>query len=901
MIKKLTLPMVFWLVIAIGFLSCNKAESPAIVKDLQCESQVNPLGIDREKPLLQWKLKDERRGAAQTAWQVLAASSAELLNKDMGDLWDSGKVETDQSVHLEYAGKPLNSGETVYWKVRIWDTEGKPTSWSETATWEMGILNPEDWQASWIARSMEAPTRSVYMRKEVNLSDQSVQKARIFVTGLGNYVFFINGSRVGNDLLTPGWTDFPKRLEYQVYDVTSMLGEGSNAIGAMLGSMWWSGGLGWQGGVRYSEGPLKLLAQLQLEYSDGSSEIIVTDTTWKWHDSPIVFDHIYHGETYDANLEIEGWNSPGFDDSAWFAAEPAGYEGLLVGPRFPALREQMQISPVSLNEPVSGEYVYDLGQNMVGWAQFMVNAPKGDTITLRYAELLHDNGTVAQENLRSARVTDKIISNGEPMVWEPKFTYHGFRYVQISGMKEKPAQTALIGKVIHTDQPIVGKLETSNELINKINRNIIWGQRGNFFTVPTDCPQRDERLGWMGDAQIFAPTANFNMHLDRYWTKWMFDIFDGQHESGWVHDVSPAIVVGGPSKPGWGDAAVIIPWITYRYFGNTRILDENYEGMKKWVDYMHSKSDNLIYVWNEGNGQWHGYGDWIAVEPTPSAPIGTAYFSYTAKLLSEMAEVTGRTSDAAYYRDLSEKIAKAYQDKYWDKETLSYPGGTQTANLLPLAFGITPAELEGQVVKNLVENVKEKDVHPTTGFLGTGYILPMLSKYGHHDLAYRMINQTTYPSWGYMVEKGATSIWELWNSDTERPEGMNSRNHFALGCVGEWMWNTLAGVNICDEFPGFKRVIIRPEPVGDLKWVKAEYETNYGTIVVDWKVDGTTFTMDLTVPANTSALIEFPELKSGAVITEGGKDIAKGGVPGLSRDDNGNLIALAGTYRFVSK
>ncbi|MFZ5429915.1 MAG: glycoside hydrolase family 78 protein [Bacteroidota bacterium] len=901
MIKKLTFAIVLWLIAAIGFMSCNMAESPARVTGLQCESQVNPLGIDREKPLLQWKLKDDRRGAAQTAWQVLAATSAELLNKDTGDLWDSGKVDSDQSVHLEYSGKPLNSGEAVYWKVRVWDAEGKPTAWSEAATWEMGLLNPADWQASWIARSMDAPTRSVYMRKEVSLSDKSVQKARLFVTGLGNYVFFINGSRVGNDLLTPGWTDFPKRLEYQVYDVTSMLGEGSNALGAMLGSMWWSGGLGWQGGVRYSEGPLKLLAQLQIEYSDGSADMVTTDTTWKWHDSPIVFDHIYHGETYDANLEIEGWNSPGFDDAEWFAAEPASYEGLLVGPRFPALREQMQLSPVSLNEPVSGEYVYDLGQNMVGWAQFMVNAPKGDTITLRYAELLHDDGTVAQENLRSARVTDKIISNGEPMVWEPKFTYHGFRYVQISGMKEKPAQTALIGKVIHTDQPFVGKLETSNELINKINRNITWGQRGNFFTVPTDCPQRDERLGWMGDAQIFAPTANFNMHLDRYWTKWMFDIFDGQHESGWVHDVSPAIVVGGPSKPGWGDAAVIVPWITYRYFGNTRIVEENYEGMKKWVDYMHSKSDNLIYIWNEGNGQWHGYGDWIAVEPTPSAPIGTAYFSYTAKLLSEMAEITGRSTDAAYYRDLSEKIAKAYQEKYWDKETLSYPGGTQTANLLPLAFGITPPELEGQVVKNLVENVKEKDVHPTTGFLGTGYILPMLSKYGHHDLAYRMINQTTYPSWGYMVEKGATSIWELWNSDTERPEGMNSRNHFALGCVGEWMWNTLAGVNICDEFPGFKRVIIRPEPVGDLKWVKAEYETNYGAVVVDWKVEGTTFTMDLTVPANTSALVEFPELKPGAVITEGGKDIAKGGIPGLSRDDEGNLVVLAGKYRFVSK
>jgi alpha-L-rhamnosidase len=887
---------------AVSFLpSCNLTESPAQVVSLQCESQVNPLGIDREKPLLQWKIADSRRGAKQTASQILVASSSDNIRKDVGDLWDTGKIESDQSVHVAYAGKPLQSGMTYYWKARVWDQDGKVSGWSEPALWEMGLLSASDWQASWVARSMDEPSRSVYMRKEINLPDKTIQKARLYVTGLGNYVFYINGNRVGIDLLTPGWTDFPKRLEYQVYDVSLLLVDGGNSLGAILGSMWWSGGLGWQGGTRYSEGPLKLLAQLQVDFSDGSKEVFTTDTSWKWHNSPIVADHIYHGETYDANLEIAGWNNPGYDDGSWAAAEPAGYEGMLVGPRFPALREQMQLTPVSLSEPVPGEYVYDLGQNMVGWAQVFVNAPKGDTITIRLAELLHDDGTVAQENLRSAKVTDRIISDGEPLVWEPKFTYHGFQYVQISGLKEKPAQTDLIGKVIYTDQPFIGKLETSNELINRINRNITWGQRGNFFTVPTDCPQRDERLGWMGDAQIFAPTANFNMHLDRYWTKWMFDIFDGQDEAGWVHDVSPAVVVGGPSKPGWGDACVIVPWMTYRYYGNTRIIEENYENMKRWVEYMHSKSENLIYVWQEGKRDWNGYGDWIAVEPTPSGPIGTAYFAYTAGLLSKMAGIIGNVTDETYYAGLSEKIAAAYNEKYWDKESLNYPGATQTASLLPLAFNLTSPELRDQVVKNLIENVKAKDVHPTTGFLGTGYILPMLSKHGYHDLAYRMINQTTYPSWGYMVEKGATSIWELWNSDTERPEGMNSRNHFALGCVGEWMWNTLAGVNICDDQPGFRRVIIKPEPVADLKWVKAEYETNYGKIVVDWKVDGTNFSMNLTVPANSSALVIMPELKAGAIVTESGKDVNSGSIPGISVDQDGNLIALAGNYSFTAK
>lgn len=891
--------MILWAVVVI-LPSCNHSTSQATVVDTECESQTNPLGIDRERPLLQWKINDSRRGAAQTAWQVLVSSSPELLKSDTGDMWDSGKVESDQSVHIEYNGKPLKSGKAYYWKVRVWDKDGIPTVWSAPAKWEMGLLSASDWKAGWIARSKDEPLRSVYIRKDIELPGKNINAARLFVTGLGNYVFYVNGNRVGVDLLTPGWTDFPKRLEYQVYDVTSLLQSGQNAIGAILGSMWWSGGLGWRGGVRYSEGPLKLLAQLEVEYSDGNKEVFATDTTWKWHNSAIVYDHIYHGETYDANLEIDDWNMPGFDDSVWAYAEPASYEGKLVGPRFPALREQMQLIPVSLTEPVPGEYVYDLGQNMVGWAQFIVNAPQGDTITLRFAELIHDDGTVAQENLRSARATDKIISNGEPLVWEPKFTYHGFQYVQISGLKQKPAQTDLIGKVIYTDQPFIGNLETSNELINRINRNITWGQRGNFFTVPTDCPQRDERLGWMGDAQIFAPTANFNMHLDRYWTKWMFDIFDGQDEAGWVHDVSPGIVVGGPSKPGWGDACVIIPWMTYLYYGNTRILEENYESMKKWVEYMYSKSKDHIYVWNEGDGKWHGYGDWIAVEPTPSAPIGTAYFAYTSKLLSKMASIIGRQNDAAYYEKLYKEIANAYQKEYWNTvEKNNYPGATQTASLLPLAFGITPDDLKDQVVRNLVENVKARDVHPTTGFLGTGYILSMLSKYGHHDLAYRMINQRTYPSWGYMVEKGATSIWELWNSDTERPEGMNSRNHFALGCVGEWMWNTLAGLNICKEKPGFKRVIIRPEPVDDLKWVKAQYESNYGKILVDWKVDGTTFTMKLIVPENSEALIIMPGLKANATITEGGKNITSGNIPGISLNEKGEILALAGTYNFV--
>jgi alpha-L-rhamnosidase len=888
-----------FILIAISVLipSCIETEPSAEVYDLRCEGQESPLGIDRMNPVLQWKMKDFRRGAAQTAYQIWVASSPELLTEGKPDLWDSRKVGSDQSVFVIYQGKSLNSLQACFWKLKIWDQEGKESDWSEVASWEMGLLTPSDWKAEWIEGFPDHPQRSVLMRKNILLTSQEITRARLYVTGLGSYVFYINGNRVGEDLLTPGWTDYHKRVEYQVYDVGELLQEGSNALGALLGNMWWSGGLGWEGGAKYSEDPLKLIARLQITFQDGTSQVFTSDSTWKWHVSPIVSDHIYHGEVYDANLQLPGWNDPEFiEDSNWVNCHKTVFKGILSGPRFPALSEQMEINPDYLNEPLPGEYVFDMGQNMVGWARIWINGDKGDTIKLRFAELLHDDGTVAQENLRSAKATDVIVCNGESFSWEPTFTYHGFRYVQVSGLRKKPELTDLVGKVIHTSEPFIGELETSNPLINAIYKNITWGQRGNFFAVPTDCPQRDERLGWMGDAQIFAPTANFNMNLDRFWNKWMTDIADGQDSAGWVHDVSPAIVVGGPAKPGWGDACVIIPWLTYLWYGDRRIIEDYYPVMKKWVDYMYSKSENLIYIWGE-KGQWNGYGDWIAPEPTPSEPIGTAYFCYSSGFLSKMASVIGKTTDAAFYGSLASKIATAYQMQYWDKDSLRYPGNTQTANLLPLAFGITPDELKDQVVQNLIDRVEARNAHPYTGFLGTGYILKVLSATGNHDLAYQMINQTTYPSWGYMVDKGATSIWELWNSDTEKPEGMNSRNHFALGCVGEWMWNTLAGIQICEEFPGFKRIIIKPEPVGDLKTVNARYETNFGRLLVNWSLDKEGLNLHLEIPPNTSALLIPPVIEPGVPLKENGKNVMENKLPGI-KIDNRQILLSAGTYNF---
>src|SRR5690554_1451025 len=886
--------MVFF---ALSIFSCKQAGSPVHLTGLKCEFQENPLGIDRENPLLQWRLEDERRGALQTAYQVIVSGSSEDAEDNNGNIWDSGKVMSEQSVHVAYDGPRLESGKTYFLRVRFWGMNGEVLEWSDIASWEMGLLNESDWQAKWIARGKENPGRSALLRKEFEVENKSIDRARVYVTGLGNYVLFLNGERVGEDMLTPGWTHYPVRLEYQVYDVKDLLDSGQNAVGAVLGNMWWSGGLGWKGGQKYSEGPLKFLMQLIVDFEDGTSQVVGTDNTWKWADSPIWADHIYDGEKYDANLEQPGWDEADFDDAQWAIVEPADYEGTLKGPNAPPLRQHEEIAAVAINEPVEDVYVYDFGQNMVGWAKIKIVAPKGDSIKFRYAELLHEDGTVAQENLRSADVVDIVVSNGEEIVWEPKFTYHGFRYIQVSGLKEKPSIQDITGKVIYTDQPFIGSFECSNELINNINKNVIWGQKGNFYPAPTDCPQRDERLGWMGDAQIFAPTANFNMHLDRYWSKWMFDITDGQDEEGWVYDVNPPIVVSGPSKPGWGDAVVIIPWINYRYYGNKRIIEDNYEGMKAWVEYMRSKSNDNIYFW-EQNG-WYGYGDWIAVEASPGKPIGSAYYFYSTKLLAQMAEVIGKTADAEQYNMLAQQIAEAYHHEYWNDSIKNYPGGTQTANLLPLAFGLTPDDLEEQVVKNLIENVKAKNGHPTTGFLGTGYILPMLSKYGNHKLAYDMMNKTEYPSWGYMVKQGATTIWELWNSDTERPEGMNSRNHFALGCVGEWIWNTLAGINISDEEPGFKQSIIKPQPAGDLNWARAEYETNYGRLSVDWEMDDGAFNLQLVVPPNTTSWIDFSGIEGGNEIYEGGQMIAEDIIDGIIKIEPQRVLVGAGSYDFT--
>jgi alpha-L-rhamnosidase len=1033
---------------------------------LTCEYVKDPLGLDVKAPRFSWLLSDARRGAVQTAYQVLVAESDAALQKDEGSMWDSGKVPSGRSIHVVYAGKPLASRKTYSWKVRAWDVADAPSPWSEPAHFEMALLGPEDWTARWISlekkapgmgaevpwgqwiwhkdakadgakvffrgtldlsglgelagkidkatvkvtaddafelfvngekvgsgtgwnvanvfdlkdrlkpgrnvvaavvtnatgpggliagfrvssgdkslelktdaswrvsltgaegwtavefseagwepaavvgdhgvkpwgelKDPEPPPPSLCMRKEFPLKGP-VARARVYSSGLGLYRLSINGKRVGTDVFSPGWTHYPKRIQYQVYDVTSHLAPGANAVGAVLGRGWWSGGLGWNQSFVYSTDNHRLILQLEVEYADGTQERFVTDETWKVHLSPILDDSFYHGVTYDARREMPGWDRPGLDDKGWESAlvlkEPVT---TLVAEKCEPIRVTKEITARKVARVGEGVYVLDFGQNFAGRVRMKVKGPAGTQVKLRFAEVLNPDGTITTANYRSARATDVYILKGEgEEEWEPIFTYRGFRYVEVTGYPGEPPAEAFTGLVLHTAAPLTGKFQCSNELLARIQENVTWGLRSNLHSVPTDCPQRDERLGWMGDTQAFAPTACFDMNLALFFSKWMRDIMDSQTPDGAVTDVAPVAVVSGPAAPGWGDAAVIVPWVVYQRFGDTRIIEENYDGMKAWVDYMSRNAKDHLY-------EREGYGDWVAPVASPKKPIGAAYYFRSAQLLGRMAAAIGKADDARIYADLAQKIADAFNARYLDPATSWYEGRTQTANLLPLHFGIVPPDRRKAVLGDVVEDIVKRDYHLSTGFLGTPCLLPELAAGGEQEVAYKVATQRTCPSWGYMVEKGATTIWELWNSDTQGPE-MNSRNHFAFGVVGQWFYEDLAGINVDPEGPGYKRSTIRPRPAGDLEWARAEYDSVHGLIQSAWRKTDSSLSLEVSIPANTSATVYVPLLAEGDTVAEGDKTVLLGGKPaekvdGLSflRVEPGFAVfdAAAGHYTF---
>ncbi len=880
---------------------------------LRCEYRDNPLGIDTPAPRLAWQFTASGRGRRQTAYQVIAAAEWELLNEDRGDLWDSERVESNQSVHVSYAGTDLGSGQRVWWKVRVWDESGQASDWSEAAWWQMGLLAPGDWKARWITaltpRYLALPV-SPYLRREFEIA-KPVKRATLTATARGVYELHLNGQRVGDDIFAPGWTDYAKRIQYQTHDVTDLLQDGPNALGAILGDGWYGGHLGYlrkrdhyaPHPTSHSMRPL-LLAQLEIEYADGTGETIVSDDGWRGGTGPIQSSDFLFGETYDARLEMPGWDRPGFDDAHWTPTwvEPTQNEDfpLVAQPDAP-VRVTQDLPAQGLAEPLPGTFIFDLGQNMVGWARLTVNLPTGTVLRLRFGEMLNPDGTLYTTNLRSAAATDTYICKGGGETWEPRFTFHGFRFVELTGYPGRPGLEVVTGRVVHSDTPPAGKFECSNALVNQLQSNIVWGQRGNFLSIPTDCPQRDERLGWMGDAQIFVRTATTNCDVAAFFTKWMRDVEDAQSPEGGFPDIAPRTADNmSDGAPAWGDAGVIVPWTIYQVYGDTRILETHYDAMAKWVEYL--RSVNPEGVWT--NRRSNDFGDWLSIAAdTDKTLLATAYYAYDVSLMARIARTLGRTADAADYDALLMTIKAAFQAAFVAPDG-KLKGDTQTAYVLALHFDLLAPELRPLAAKHLTEDVAAKNGHLSTGFVGVGYLCPALTDAGYTDIAYQLLLNETFPSWGYSIRHGATTIWERWDGWTtdkgfQTPD-MNSFNHYSLGSVGEWLYRYVAGIDTHPDAPGYERILIQPHPGGGLSYAGAEYAGIRGLIASRWTQAGNTLTLDVSIPPNTTATVLLPAGRT-ATLTEADAPVeAANGVTSVERRDDQAAIAVgSGDYRFV--
>ena len=865
-LKKIITSIIF-VALLLTMASCS-TDTKVDVVDLQCEYLENPLGIDIKAPRLSWKLSSNGDNIKQRAYRILVASNKENLNKNIGDLWDTDSVDSDNSTQIVYDGGELISRQKAFWKIKIWDQNNAASSWSEISSWEMALLNESDsalpagrWRANWIGKEETRKPKvgqrnpALYYRKSFTVKGD-VKNARAYISGLGYYELYINGEKVGDHVLAPNQTNYDKRqvnsyeknkianmstrVLYETHDLTSYLQEGENVASVILGNGWYYQNERSEYLPLYYDTP-RFIAQIEIENSDKTKQIIVTDKSWKKGNGPIIDNNLYRGEIYDARLEVAGWDLKNFDDSKYENAKVVrSPEGKLHAQISPPDRVLGTIKPITISTPKSGVYRYDFGTMFSGWVKLKVKGKKGSALKLTFFE---DNGNTYEQS-------DTYILKGEGIEeWEPRFTWHGFRYVEITGSASELTLNNVEGKVVHSDVKPSGAFASSNKLFNRIFSDFNTTQLDNMHGgVPTDCPHR-ERRGYTGDGQIAAQAAIYSLDMRSFYTKWINDIADAQNKkTGYVPNTTPYHSGGGGTA--WGSAYIIIPWYMYLYYNDVRILEEHYDGMKKYIEYLDGRKDKDGLIFIDPIDSWD-LGEWVPPTHTIISPsyVSSAYYYYDLKLMSKISKVLKNNSDHKYFQNKRDKTKDAFNVRYFDKEKNSYSIGKQGANVFALAFGLVPEEVEKQVLNSLVNNVAvENTGHFDTGMMGTPYLLEVLTKHGRADLAYTVMNQRDFPSFGYNIEQGATTLWETWT-------GNESHSHPMFGSVAAWFFQGLGGINPDENNPGFKHIIIKPNVVNDLDFSNVLYNSEYGEIISSWKYENGDLKLMVVVPPNTTASI----------------------------------------------
>ncbi|SEQ78678.1 alpha-L-rhamnosidase [Hyunsoonleella jejuensis] len=922
MFKKSNFKYFVYALSAFIFLNIASCKEQVVLQDPQkltiSEGFENPLGFYDKTPSFSWQLPVSEGVSSQSAYQIVVASSPDLL-PDNADLWNSKKQETAQSTWVKYAGADLQSRQKVYWQVKYWNQDNEASKWSEISHFELGLLSNSDWKAKWIGLDTKKEKvlgsqeniihRPQYLRKGFELSSD-VASAKLYITAKGVFDVAINGEDVSDDVMPPGYTPYKERIETITYDVTDLIESGQNTIGVELAAGWHSGRLGWKKELWVDTETPKMIFQLELTMKDGSKEMILSDDTWKGTtNGPTRISEIYDGETYDANLEMPNWTTNNFDDKTWESINtfPVTNDIRLEPKRHTTVKTKIELATEEVIEK-GGVAVFDFQQNMVGVPLLKVPMKKGQTLKIRFAEKLSPDGTFYTENYRSAQSTNYYTASKDGVIeWMPKFTFHGFQYVELSGYdtSKTPSKEWVTGLVQYSDFEENGTFTSSHEKLNQLQSNIVWGLRGNFFDIPTDCPQRDERMGWTADAQVFAPASMFNADVYKFWASWMQSVGESQYDNGGIPWVVPDVLYNNKVSAGWGDACTIIPWKIYVRTGDKRILEENFETMKGWVKYHESVTKNYI-------SSMGGFADWLQPLPengdnkgdTSHSLIGTAFFAHSANITAKTAKALGKTEEFEKYDALYKMVANAFENKFFDNGKIKDVVETQTSYLLALAFGLLSDEHKANAKRHLLEKIAEADDHLRTGFLGTPLLYEVLDTTGEIDLMYKILFNETYPSWFYSINQGATTIWERWNSYSKaegfNPMKMNSLNHYAYGAIGEWMYERIAGIAPLE--PGYKTIRIAPVPKEPLTSAAASLNTPYGKVASSWEIKGNKFELHVVVPPNTTAKVTIPANTEKDLVLNGEAFIGDNIAELLDSNASGfQLLVQPGDYKFTSQ